>query len=37
VAILAVLPASQPVFLVLFSPVFHGMGHFIKALMDTTA
>jgi Zn-dependent protease len=37
VAILAVLPASQPVFVVLFSPVFHGMGHFIKVLMDTTA
>jgi Zn-dependent protease len=37
VAILALLPASQPVFLVIFNPVFHGMGHFIKALMDTAA
>ena len=29
--------ASQPVFVVLFSPVFHGIGHFIKVLMDTSA
>ena len=36
--ILAVLPASQPVFLVLFEPAYSAiMGHVIKALMGTPA